>query len=1087
MILSDLSIKRPVLMTMVVFVFVVVGLFSVAQLGIDLFPRIDFPYVSVVTVYPGAGPEEIETLVNKPLEEEVSSVSGVKNTYSIAQEGVSVILIELQLGEDVDIAAIDVKDKISAIRMNLPTDIQEPVIQKFEMGAQAIISLTVSGDRPLEDLYQLVDKTIKPEMLRISGLANVEVIGAKEREIKIILSTHLMKAYGLSPLQVVGALAAENLTLPAGRIERGRREYTLRLAGEYADVNAIRATRISTPSGPIRLDRIAQVKDDFAETRELARFNSKPSIGMNLVKQTDANTVQVADDVYRALNKIRPLLPPGVSVDVATDRSQFIRNSVADVLGNLLLGILFTAIVLYLFLHNWRSTMIAAVAMPISIVSTFTLLVAANFTLNMMSLMGLAISVGILVVNAIVVLENIERLEKEGMSQKEAAAKGTSEIAVAVAAATLTNIVVFTPMAFMRGIIGPIFRQFGLTVAFATIFSLLISYTLTPMMASRPLRRGVYAVVGGVMIAAVWAFLSLTTTIITTVIVVFTLIAQRFGWTGRFAAWWDKWYGEFEHDYRIGLRWSLEHRKIILAGTTLLFVFGLVLFGFVGSEFFPSYDERYFNVSLEMPAGSRIEETNRVLYRIEKEVATYPEVKTVYTSLGTASSGGLGGGQGVQYGTVSVALEDRDQGDFPPTSEVVKDIRTKLADIPAAQIVVAEATQFGGGGGGADIQIELQGENMDELAAAADSAVAIIRGTGNAVDVRSDWVVGKPEVVVHPDRIRMSDRGVNVQSVAMTLRTLFEGTVATQYREKGDEYDVRVQLREADRNRIDRVGDLLIATPSGFVPLKDVADIEYGTGPTQVTRKNKRRMVTISANVVNATIGQVQQTITRALELPQTPPSQIIKDILTGRSSAAPKPSPRLPEGVTVFFGGQSEMMSESFSSLLQALVLAIILTYMLLAAILESYRFPLIIMMTLPLALIGVSMSLVITGKSISIIAMMSIIMLVGIVVNNGILLIDYTQLLRKQGKGLDEAILTACPIRLRPIIMSTMATVLGMLPLAIGLGAGGEFRSPMAVVAIGGLIVSTGLTLIVIPVLFASMEQKGEEKQLQRGEITV
>lgn len=1073
-------------MTMVVFVFVVVGLFSVAQLGIDLFPKIDFPYISVLTVYPGAGPEEIETLINKPIEEEVSSVSGVKNTYSIAQEGVSVVMVELQLGEDVDIAAIDVKDKISAIRANLPTDIQEPVIQKFEMGAQAIISLTVSGDLPIEDLYRLVDKTIKPEMLRISGLANVNVIGGKEREIKVIMSTQMMKAYNLSPLQVVGALAAENLNLPAGRIDRGRNEYTLRLAGEFADVDAIRATRIATPSGPIRLDRIAKVKDDFAEIRELARFNNKPTVGLDLVKQTDANTVEVADGVYSALDKLKPLLPEGVTIEIASDRSDFIRNMVMDVLSNLLLGILFTAVVLYLFLHTWRGTLIAAVAMPISIVSTFTLLRLANFTLNMMSLMGLAISVGILVVNAIVVLENIERLEKGGMNTREAAAKGTSEIAVAVAAATLTNIVVFTPMAFMQGMIGPIFRQFGMTVAFATIFSLLISYTLTPMMASRPLRTGMYVAVGGVMIAAVWIFLSPLTTFITIAVVAFTLLAERLGWAQRFAAWWDKWYGELERDYRIGLEWSLSHRKAILGAVSILFVFGLMLFGFVGSEFFPQTDQRYFNVSVQMPAGSRINETNRVLYRIEQEVEKYPEVKSVYTSLGTNNSGGLGGSQGVQYGTVLVGLKDRDEGNFPPTSAVVKDIRGKLADIPAAEIVVAEASQFGGGGD-ADLQIELQGDNMDELVAAADSTVKIVQSTGHAVDVRSDWVIGKPEVVVYPDRIRMSDRGVNVQSVAMTLRTLFEGTVATKYREEGDEYDVRVQLQESDRNQIDRVGDLLVPTNSGFVPLKDVARIEYGTGPAQVTRKNKRRMVTVSANAANATMGEVQGQISKALELPQTPPSQLLKEIFTGRSSAAPKPSPRLPQGVTVYFGGQSEMMAESFSSLLQALMLAIILTYMLLAAILESYRFPLIIMMTLPLALIGVSMSLVISGKSISMIAMISIIMLVGIVVNNGILLIDYTQELRKRGKGLTDAILTACPVRLRPILMSTVATVLGMLPLAIGIGAGGEMRAPMAIVAIGGLAVSTALTLFVIPVLFASMEAKGEEKRLREGGITL
>lgn len=1078
MTLSDLSIKRPVLMTMVVFTFVVIGLFSFSRLGIDLFPKIDFPFISVVTVYPGAGPEEIETLLNKPIEEEASSVSGVKNVYSTAQEGVSIVFVELQLGEDVDIAAIDVKDKIDAIRRNLPDDIESPVIQKFNFSEQAIVNLSVTGTLPLQDLYKIADKTIKPEMLKISGLANVEIVGAKEREIQVELSSQLLRAYSLSPMQVVMALASENLTLPAGRIDRGRDEYTLRLDGEYADVQQIAATRINTPSGPIRLDRIAHVYDGFAEQREKARFNDKPSIGMDLVKKSDANTVQVADEIKRTIQKLDPILPQGAQIEIATDRSQFIRDSVADVRSNLILGILFTAIVLFLFLHNWRGTVIAAIAMPISIVATFTLLEAANFTINVMSLMGLAISVGILVVNAIVVLENIERLQDEGLSMKEAASKGTNQIALAVAAATLTNIVVFTPMAFMQGMIGPIFRQFGLTVAFATIFSLLISFTLTPMMASRPLKGGVYAVVGVLTLLSVWVYVGPIPAVITALVVLFLVIAEKIGWVKRFGAFWDKWYNELASDYRVGLKWSLSHRKLIVGLVVVLFIFGVFLFRFIGSEFFPKYDERMLSVSVEMPAGSRITQTDRVLTRVEEELQNYPEIETVYTSIGKSQQQGFGGGQGVQYGSIIASLYPLDEGDYRATSEIVKDLRVRLADVPAAKIVVAEATQFGGGGG-SDIELQLQGEKMDDLEKAANQAVEIIRSTGNAVDVRSDWVVGKPEIVVRPDRVRLSDKGASVQDVAMVLRTLFEGTIATKYREEGDEYDVRVRLREQDRNQIDRVGDLLIATPNGFVPLKEVADISYASGPTQVTRKNKQRMVTVTANAVNVTIGELQQQISQALQMPQTPPSQMLKDILSGKSSAAPKPSPLLPEGVTVYFGGQAENMAESFSSLFQALILAIILTYMLLAAILESYRFPLIIMMTLPLALIGVSMSLVITGKSISIFALMSIVMLVGIVVNNGILLIDYTQELRKQGMGLMDAILEACPVRLRPIIMSTLATALGMLPLALGLGAGGEFRAPMAIVAIGGLLVSTALTLFVIPVLFAGMELKQEKRE--------
>ena len=1080
MFLANISIKRPVLMTMVIMTFVVIGLFSYLRLGIDLFPNIDFPFVTALTIYPGAGPEEIETLINKPLEEEISGIEGIKSLYSIAQESVSMIFVELQLGQDVDISAIDIKDKIDAIRPYLPDDMQDPVVQKFSVGAHPIVNLSVTGPYPLDELYKVVDDKVKPELGKIPGLANIDIIGEKEREIKIELSIVRLRAYSISPLQVVMALASENLTLPAGRIERSRKEYTLRLAGEYSDVASIAATRISTPSGSIRLDRIAKIRDSFAEQREIARFNNESSIGLDIIKRSDANTVQVANGVMQTIDRIQPLLPDGVKINIAQDNSQFIRDAVADVWSNLLLGILFTAFVLFLFLHSWRGTVIAALTMPISVVASFTLLSAAGFTLNMMSLMGLAISVGILVVNAIVVLENIYRLQGQGMDMKTAASKGTGEIAIAVSAATLTNIVVFTPMAFMQGIIGPIFRQFGLTVAFATIFSLFISFTLTPMLASRPLRKMLYVVVGIITFTSVWAFLSQLAAIILVGIVLLMLILEKVGLIKKFGDLWDHWYSELAKDYRKGLNWALNHRFIVLVAVGILFVFGLSMFKFIGSEFFPSWDERVMAISVEMPAGTRLEQTNKILHRVEKELAKYPEVSTVYTSIGKSEAGGLGGGQGVQYGQVSVELLDREAGDFPPTSKVVESLRSRLADIPAAKIIVTQVTQFGGHGGGSDIEIQLQSENMDDLAIAADRSIDIIRSTGNAINVRSDWRLGKPEIVIRPDRSRLFDRGGSVQDVAMLLRTMFEGTVATYYREEGDEYDVRVQLVEEDRNRVDRVGDMLIPLRNGFVPLKDVTTIEFASGPTQVTRKNKQRMVTVSANAGRGTVGELQSEITIALELPPKPPSQVVNDILTGISTVSPRPSGKLPEGVTVFFGGEAEMMAESFSSLLQALVLAIILTYMLLAAILESYRFPFIIMMTLPLALIGVAMALVMTGKALSIISLISIVMLVGIVVNNGILLIDYTSVLRSKGRGLKEAILEACPVRLRPILMSTLATSLGMLPLALQLGSGGELRSPMAIVAIGGLLVSTPLTLFLIPVLYTIMEVKREKRAL-------
>ncbi|MBD3165985.1 MMPL family transporter [bacterium] len=1080
MVLADTSIKRPVMMTMVIFAFVVLGLFSLSRIGVDLFPKIDFPFVSVVTVYPGAGPEEVETLINEKIEEEVAAISGVRTVYSTAQEGVSIVAIELQLGEDVDLGAIDVKDKVDAIRSELPDDIEDPVVQKFEMGASGIVEMSVTGPYDLDRLFQFVDRTLREELSRISGVATVEIVGEKEREIEIALSTYRMRMFGISPSHVVGAIAADNLNLPAGRMERNRNEITLRMNAEFASVEELNKVRVQTAVGAVQLDRIAQITDTFKEQREMARYNGERSINVTVVKQSDANTVQVADDIKVALERIRPRIPTGMEISIARDSSEFIRNSLADVSSNLVLGILFTAIVLFLFLHNWGGTVIAAVAMPISIVSTFLLLDFAGFTLNVMSLMGLAISVGILVVNAIVVLENIERYKQKGMPDAEAASKGTGEIAIAVAAATLTNIVVFTPMAFMQGIIGPIFREFGLTVAFATLFSLLISFTLTPMMASKPLKPVVYAAVGLVTLWAVWNFLGVVPMLGVLGVVLVVLLLQKAGLVKRFANFWDRWYGELANDYQTLLRFALKRKWVIVVSVLALFIASLQLFRFIGSEFFPQYDERYMMITAELPPGSRIEQTNEVLYRVEQELEAYDEVKTIYTVLGKSGAQEFGSSQGVQYGYVLVQLKDPELGDYPPTSEVVKDLRPKLADIPAAQLTVSETTQMGGGGGGADIQIEIQGDDMDEIVTASEKAVEIIRENENALDVRTDYETGKPEIVVHPDRTRLADRGGSVAQVAMMLRNFFEGNIASQYREAGEEYDIRVRLIEEERNDIAAVGDMLIPLGTGFVPLKEVAEIEYASGPTQITRKNKRKMITVSANLAGGTVGELQSQLEQQLQLPEISAAQQFQDILRGRSSVGPRPSSVLPGDVTVYFGGQAEMMAESFSSLLQALVLSIVLTYMLLAAILESYRFPFIIMMTLPLALIGVAAGLVMTGKSISIFSLMAIVMLVGIVVNNGILLIDYSQQLRNEGRTLNDAILEACPVRLRPILMSTAATVLGMFPLALGIGAGGEFRAPMAIVAIGGLVSSTALTLIVIPVLFAMLEARNErEKQ--------
>ena len=1050
MFLSDISIKRSVLMTMLIFAFVVMGIFSLLGLGIDLFPEIELPYVTITTIYPGAGPEEVETLITKPIEEEVSSISGLKTVTSIAQESMSLTFLEFELGRDVDLAAIDVKDKVDAIRIDLPEDAEDPQVQKFDITAIPIINLAVSSPRPLDQLYILTDEEIKERLNRIDGLASVEITGGKEREIHVAVDRRKLQARGLSILQVVQALAQENINLPSGHIAADHKEYNVRVKGEFDSIEEIRNLYLPMiPDEPaVRLADIATVEDTFAEQRELARMNGKSSVGLTLIKRSDANAVEVGRNVKKELEALKKSLPSDVKITFARDRTEFIENSVADVFNNLIIGILLTALVLFLFLHNWKSTIIAAVAMPVSIVSTFTLLMFADFTLNMMSLMALAISVGILVTNSIVVLENIERFQRMGKSDRESASIGTSEIAVAVVAATLTNVVVFTPIAFMSGIIGQFFKQFGLTVAFATLFSLLVSFTLTPMMASRRLNWFVYALAGAITGSLVLFAIGFKTFLVILGLMLIIGILTRTGVLQKFFTAWDRQYENLAVSYRKALIYFLKHRLLLFGSVSLLFIGALTLGAvFIGSEFYPQTDEGSFAVSIEMPAGATLAQTDGVLHRIEDEVSRIPEVETFYSELGKNESGEFSVNEGVHLGVVVVQLQDA-----PPrrrsTFEIVDELRPRLVDIPAAQIIVRPTSSMGGGGG-ADLEIDVIGPDIEVLTALADQVVDIATQVRGVVDPRSSWKTGKPELRITPRREMMADQDLTVAQVGMSMRTMIEGQKVSKYREGSREYDIKVKLQEADLQRIEEVPDFSVMAKNGPQKIVNIANTEFAEGPSQILRKDKERMVIVSAELSGTTIGEAQKHIQAALD------------------------TLNLPEGYSITFGGESEHMAESFADLGKALILAIILTYMLMAAILESYIHPFTIMMTLPLGLIGVLLALFLTGNSISIISLMAIIMLVGIVVNNGILLIDYTQKLRKEkGMSLHEAILQASPTRLRPIIMINTATALGMLPLALGLGTGGEFRAPMAVSVIGGLLTSTLFTLFLIPAIYYTFE---------------
>ena len=1044
-------------MTMVILAFAVIGLYSLTDLGIDMFPEIEFPFVSVMTLYPGAGPEEIETLITKPIEEEVGSINGVKNITSISQEGISFVFVEFQMNVSVDIAGIDVKEKVDAIRYQLPSDIEPPAVSKFDINAIAIMNLAVSSPRPLEEVFKTTEDVIKPELAKIQGLANIGLVGGKKREIHIEADKNALAARGLSLSNIIMAVQTENLNIPGGRITEGRKEYSIRLNGEFDNIQSIRQLKLQVHNGaPIRLSDVAKVYDDFEEQRELARFNNRSSVGLDLIKRSDANTVQVADEVKNTLDRLRSTLPDDYSIDLARDRSISIKDSVADVTSNIILGVLLTALVLMLFLQSWQGTVVAAVSMPLSIVSSFTLLRFMGFTLNMMSLMGLAISVGILVANSIVVLENIERYKSLGRTVKDAASIGTSEIAIAVAASTLTNVVVFTPIAFMSGIVGQFFRQFGLTVAFATLFSLLISFTLVPMMSSLRIRTGLYVIFAGVTLYLTYTSLGAIVTVIIIAALLLFYLMEKLGYKQKAVAKWDKFYNDLVLSYHNTLAWTISHRKTVIFTITALFLLALSLTGFLGSEFLPGSDLGSFAISLELPSGATLEETDRALRTIEDIAGKEPEVKTIYTALGKSESGDWSISSGVNLGVLVIQLVDKDQR-TASTDDVITRLRAKLVDIPAAKLILAPI-QFMGGGSEGDLQIEVSGPDMNELAALSNQVADIVKQSPGLVDVTSSFRLGKPELNLIPRRHEIEDTGLNVAAVAMSLRNMIEGEVAGKLREGGDEFDIRVRLSQRDRNSIRRVGDYLIPTMNGPVTIARLAKMEFTEGPASISRKNKQRLITISANLAGTSLGQAQSAIETKL-----------KDL-------------EIKPGYKVFFGGMSEHMGEAFLELLKAFFLATILTYMLMAAIMESYKNPFIILMTLPLGLIGVILSLLITNQTLSILSLMAVVMLVGIVVNNGILLIDYISVLRSEGKGLREAILQACPVRLRPIIMTNLATILGMLPLALGFGAGGEMRAPMAIVSIGGLITSTIFTLYLIPILYASFEGIGKLEKVEK-----
>ncbi len=1013
MFLAKISINRPVLTTVGLLVFLIFGLIAYFRLNLNLQPDVEIPYVTVSTVYPGAGPKEIETLITKRLEEVISTVSQVERIESYSLDGFSVIIIEFNLKKNVDVASQEVKDKIDPILNELPDDAKKPIVQKIDLKQFPVVDVVLSGNLDSRELYEIADKTLKDRFSQIRGVANVQITGGQVREIRIQMDNRIVYENTISLPQMSAILQAHNMDIPGGYFQIGDQEYTVRLRGEFDDVDAIKELEIPTAFGPKKIRQFADVIDAGKDVRQRATFfnvtnNLKDEnvIRLGIVKSAEGNIVEVADAVNQSLEEIRKTLPEGCKLEVVNDASEFVRSSFEDTMSNIYLGVLFTGIILFFFLHDWRSTVIVAMSMPTSIISTFLLLQVFGLTLNMMTLMGLSVSVGVLVANSIVVIENIFRYKKLGKTIKQASFIGTSEVTVAVLASTLTNLVVFLPVANMSSMVGMWLRELALAAVFATIFSLIMSFTLTPMLAS--------------------------------------LILSKEHKTGKFATIFNNFEAKQTNLYKRWLEKILRTKKrsgIVVAITIFIFIAVVMIFGpKLGFEFIPQTDDGKINIQVELPEGYNLEATALTITQIENRLKNYKEVKHILTSLGKLSDLDVG----TNMASMDIQLVDAKEREYGLQEMITKFVK-ELSDVPNAKIKVDVGQNMGGPE--APIQFFLMGQDLEELERLKDVVMNKIRDIPGLINLDNSSRAGKPEITVFPRREKLTEAGLTIADLALTLRASVEGIQSAKYRESGDEYDITVTMNDESVNTPEKIGNITVASRLGSFRLAQLANIEFTTGYTKILRRDKYTSVMFTGtNAQGYPLGNITNEIDRRIaELD-------------------------LPSGYTMKWGGNVKMMNEMFADMAFAFMLAVLLTYMLLSAILESFWQPVLIMFTVLLGLIGVILALFITNTAFSITSLMAIIMLIGIVVNNAILILDYTnQLRREQGMLPKDALLEACPTKLKPQIMASVAIILGMLPLALGIGAAGaEIRMPLGIVAIGGLIISTILTLFVIPALY-------------------
>jgi HAE1 family hydrophobic/amphiphilic exporter-1 len=1028
--ITQTAIKRGVTFAMIYLILIGFGLFSLARLNVDLYPKMEFPMLAIITQYTGVGPFDIETVITRPIEEAVASVESVKKVSSTSTQGLSLVMVEFEWGSDMNQAEIDIRNNLEFIKDALPDDISQPMVFAFDPSTQPVLYLAVSSNlHGQAELRHISEHEIEPRLERIPGVAASFTMGGMRREIKVLADPERLRAHNISIQQLTAALQMNNLQMPSGWIDNRQQEFTIQTAGEYSNVSQIEKTVVAlSGKTPICIRDVATVIDGFAEQRQRVWNNNRPAVMLMVQKQSDANTVEVCHSVNDRMAEIEAQLPKGVKFETVIDLSVFISRSMSNLGNSAYQAIALTFLVLLFFLRNVRSSLIVAASIPISMFVTFAVMDQAHITLNIISMAGLALSVGMLVDNSIVVLESIFRRHEAGEAIMEAAYNGAVEVGIAITASTLTTLAVFVPVLFVPGLAGQLFKDMVLTIVISLSVSLIVALTLVPLMASR-----------------------------------FIALREKYHKAGRF----DKlgaFIGsriDFMHNtYKASLIWSLNNKTKLLVSSFAMFVLSVIIVAMMGGDFLPRSDMGFISIAVDRAPGTSLDAMESSMRQLNQIIVnSAPEIENVYTNIGQ--------GEGIMAffstrnsseGDLTIRLKglsERDRG----MKAIQDDLRPKFAKMPDMNIRFEDRGEAAMMGGGSDIVVEIFGHDLSVAEALATQIMNKVKNIEGIVHVESSVKESAPELHVLLDRDRISDLGLSTARVGQVISACILGTVATRFREGGDEYDIRVQLpKEARASKTD-LENIMIMTPRGNqIPLRAMADIEYTKAPKEINRNDQQRMTSVNISISGRDLSGVTSDVEKALK------------------------SIPLPRDFRLEIGGAAEEQQESFMYLGLAFLVAIFLTYMVMAAQFESFLEPFIILFTIPLSFIGVALVLLLTGTDLSVMALIGMVMLVGIVVNNGIVLVDYINQLRTRGKAMNDAIIEAGLIRMRPVLMTALTTILAMLPLALGIGESGESWAPMARAVMGGLTVATVLTLVVVPVIYAIAEMLTEKYRTRR-----